>query len=271
MKLAVFLDHLYDAARQERMSLDDVLARVRLMGYEGLEVTHDPEMDAYALANRFTHAGYFVSTLCVRIDFANHPKDLSLALSALDQCCALGATRYLAIPGMIDLKDSQHAHTQRENMVEGLNHLCEETKKRGVTVVMEDFDGAAAPYATAQGVRFFLDRVPDLQSAFDTGNFAFSDEDELAAFDLLRDRIAHVHLKDRALYTANPIEQPLVTVKGRHLYACPFGQGIIHGEEILRRLTAQRYDGVLTVEHYGSPRQLHYMERSAAWVNARIR
>lgn len=270
-KLAIFLDHLLEAARQEGITPDDALTRVRLLGYEGLEVTHDPDMDAYALANRFMHAGFFVSTLCVRMDFANHPEDMRLALSALDQCCALGAQNYLAIPGMIDLNDPARAQVQRENMVAGLSILCEHAKKRGVTVVMEDYDSAASPYATAQGVRFFMDRVPELRVAFDTGNFAFSDEDELAAFDLLKDRIAHVHLKDRALYTADPTERPTTTLGGRKLYACPFGYGITKGDEILRRLMAMNYQGVLTVEHYGTPRQLHYMERSIAYVNARIR
>jgi L-ribulose-5-phosphate 3-epimerase len=271
MKMAIFLDHLFESAQRDAIPFDDALSRARLLGYQGLEITHDPQMNAYSLENRLTHAGLFASALCVRVDFADHPQDMSLAFSALDQCCAMGATRYLVIPGMIDLHDPQHAQMQKDNMVEGLNRLCAEAKKCGVTVVMEDFDGAAAPYATAQGVRYFIDRVPELQVAFDTGNFAYCDEDELDAFELLKDRIAHVHLKDRALYTADPHERPLVTRGGRTLYAAPFGYGIIRGEEILRRLRGIGYDGVLTVEHYGAPRPMHYMEKSAEWVSARIR
>ena len=145
-----------------------------------------------------------------------------------------------------------------------------EAKKRGITVVMEDFDAADSPYRDAAGVRYFLDRVPELRAAFDTGNFAFCDEDELDAFELLKDRIAHVHLKDRALTPGAPEERPLVSLGGRKLYAAPFGSGIIRGEEILRRLQKIGYDGVLTVEHYGAPRPLEYMERSAQWLRAHL-
>lgn len=270
MKSAIFLDHIYDVARRDHLSLDSALSRAHLLGYDGLEVTFDPEMDAYALANRFYHAGLFVSALCVRTDFANHPDDMFLARTALDHCFALGATRFLAIPGMIDTDDPVRAQTQRENIVEGLNRLCGEAKKRGITVVMEDFDAADSPYRDAAGVRYFLDRVPELRVAFDTGNFAFCDQDELDAFELLKDRIAHVHLKDRALTPGAPEERPLVSLGGRKLYAAPFGSGIIRGEEILRRLKEISYDGVLTVEHYGAPRPLEYMECSAQWLRAHL-
>lgn len=268
MQSAIFLDHLYDAARQERLSLDSALSHARLLGYSGLEVTFDPESDPYALANRFYHAGLFVSTLCVRTNFADHPDDMSVALTALDHCSALGAARFLTIPGMIDTQDAVHAQHQRDHIVEGLGTLCAQAKARGITVVMEDYDSADAPYRDAAGVRYFLDRVPGLMVAFDTGNFAFCEADELSAFELLKDRIAHVHLKDRALTPGAPDERPLITLGGRSLYAAPFGSGIIQGEEILRRLRAMSYDGVVTVEHYGAPRMLEYMNRSAQWLHA---
>lgn len=267
---AIFLDHLLDAARRELLPLDDVLARARAFGYEGVEISFHPETDPHALSAQLSRAGLFASTLCVFTDFANHPDDLFLAFTALDHCAILGAKRFLTIPGRIDLNDPALAQRQRENIVSALNVLCAQAKSRGVTIVMEDFDGVDAPYRTIEGVRYFIDRVPELQVAFDTGNFAFSEEDELEAFERLKDRIAHVHLKDRALTPGAPDERPLVTLGGRKLYAAPFGSGIIQSEEILRRLKEIGYSGVATVEHYGAPRPLEYMERSAQWLLARI-
>lgn len=267
---AIFLDHLYDVARREQLSLDDVFTRARDLGYEGVEISFKPENDPHTLAAQLSRAGLFATTLCVFTDFSNHPEDFSLAHAALDHCTVLGAKRFLTIPGRIDLNDPILAQRQRENIVQALIPLCAQAKARGVTVVMEDFDGADAPYRDAEGVRYFIDRVPDLHVAFDTGNFAFSEEDELEAFEKLKDRIAHVHLKDRALNPGAPDERPLVTLGGRKLYASPFGSGIIHAEEILLRLKEIGYNGVATVEHYGAPRPLEYMERSAQWLLAHI-
>ena len=270
MKPAIFLDHLRDAAKQEQCELDDVLFFAHELGYEGAEVTFAPESDPHILAAQLKHAGLFASTLCVRTDFANHPDDLFLAMTALEHCTVLGAKRFLTIPGMIDPDDPDHAQQQRENIVQGLLALCALAKERGITVVMEDFDSAVSPYRDMNGVRYFVDRVPDLQVAFDTGNFAFCDEDELEAFELLKDRIAHVHLKDRALAPGSPDERPLVTLGGRKLYASPFGSGIIRSEEILRRLREMHYDGVVTVEHYGAPNQKEYMKKSMQWLSTRL-
>lgn len=268
---AIFLDHLIDAARREQRPLDDVLLHARRLGYEGVEISFHPETDPHTLSAQLSRAGLFASTLCVFTDFANHPDDLSLAFTALDHCVILGAKRFLTIPGRIDLEDPIRAQQQRDNIVSALNALCAYTKERGVTIVMEDFDGVDAPYRTIEGVRYFIDRVPGLQIAFDTGNFAFSEEDELEAFDRLKDRIAHVHLKDRALTPGAPDAHPLVTLGGRKLYASPFGSGIIQSEEILRRLKEIGYDGVVTVEHYGAPHPLQYAEASIRWLSARIR
>lgn len=268
--LAIFLDHLLDAARRDQLQLDSLLARAHDFGYKGVEISFHPETDPHALSAQLSRAGLFVSTLCVFTDFSNHPDDLSLALTALDHCVILGAKRFLTIPGKIDLNNPIHAQHQRDNIVRALNTFCTYAKARGITVVMEDFDGPDAPYRTTEGVRYFIDRVPELQVAFDTGNFAFSEEDELDAFERLKDRIAHVHLKDRALTPGAPDERPLVTLGGRNLYASPFGSGIIQCEEILRRLKEIGYSGVATVEHYGAPRPLEYMERSAQWLLPRI-
>lgn len=270
MKPAIFLDHIYDAARCDHLSLDSVLTRVRLLGYVGLEVMFDPEADAYALANRFYHAGLSVSGLYVLTDFANHPEDLSAARMALDHCFAMSTPRLLVVPGKIDLNDSGRAQIQRENMIAALTRLCAEAKTRGITVTIEDFGSAAAPYRNAAGLRYFMDRVPDLKFTYDTGNFAFSDEDELAAFELLKDRIAHVHLKDFALEPYAPGQQVFTSISGRPLYGVPFGQGFIHSEEILRRLREIGYDGMLAVEHHAATNPLHYIEQSAKWLIPRV-
>jgi sugar phosphate isomerase/epimerase len=66
-----------------------------------------------------------------------------------------------------------------------------------IAVSMEDFDGLEAPYCTIAGLNDFLTDVPGLACSFDTGNFIMYQENELEAFQLFRDKICTVHLKDR--------------------------------------------------------------------------
>ena len=85
-----------------------------------------------------------------------------------------------------------------DKMIMALKDICGYAKRRNIMVVLEDFDGKEAPFATAEQLSVFLKRIPDLYCAFDTGNFLYSGEDSLKVLPLFIDRIRHVHCKDRS-------------------------------------------------------------------------
>ena len=122
-----------------------------------------------------------------------------------------------------------------------------------------------AVYFKAVQLEWFADNVPGLKICFDTGNFMYADVDERDAFIRLRDRISHLHLKDRTL-SGMPGETPKVSVTGVNMFSAPVGSGILHIREILEELKAMGYDGTLGVEHFGAPDMLGYMEKSAQYV-----
>jgi len=70
---------------------------------------------------------------------------------------------------------------------------------------------------------------------FDTGHFASAGCDPLEAFQVLQDRIVHVHLKD-------------VLEPGSHTNV-PFGRGMARIAEVVLELRAKQYDGYLCIEH----------------------
>ena len=271
MKPAIFLDHIYDIARIDRLSLDNALSRLHLLGFDGLEVLFDPQVDPYALANRFYHGGMFVSCLCALVDFANHPDDENLQRTILEHCFAYNTHRCLIVPGKIDPEHPERTPELMANMVSALNRFCEKARKQGITVVMEDFGSAAAPYHDAAGLRWFLDQVPLLQCGFDTGNFAFADEDALDVFDPFKDRITHVHLKDFGPEPAAPEQKPFYSISGRALYGTPIGAGQVRNAEIIDRLKEINYDGMLVVEHHAATQPLAWIEQTAKWLMPRIR
>lgn len=116
---------------------------------------------------------------------------------------------------------------------------------------------------------WFAERIPQLMITFDTGNFMYSGQSELDAFGLLKDRIVHVHCKDRSLIEKPHCEMKM-TVDGKAMYPAPVGSGCIKMKEIIASLEARGYDGIYTIEHFGAEDQLMYIKRSAEFLDGVI-
>ena len=174
------------------------------------------------------------------------------------------------IPGFFGEGDSpEERENQTQRMMDCVCQLADLALDYGVSLTMEDYDEALSPIATAAGVRRFLDACPQLSSTFDTGNFLFAGEQVLDAYHLLRDRVDHVHLKDRA--TA-PDYGHLVknALDGSPLSPAPVGSGILPLEELMAQLKADGYDGVYTLEFYGASSALECLWHSVEWLNSQL-
>lgn len=272
-QLSTFFDHAADIARQENISLDEALQEVKKLGIDLLEVSQNNlGEDPLALGDQLAKAGLSISTIPAYFNFGTDPDVETQSLPTLEAAKALGVDKILVIPGFIapEVTDPDARKAQRDNMAAGINRLGELAAKYGVEMTMEDFDNERAPFSDAKGVRGFLDDCPALYCAFDTGNFRFmANESELEAFALLRDRIRYVHLKDRA-YTGQPGEWARPARDGQKLYASPVGYGEMKIEEIIEMLKEDGYQGAYSIEHYGAPKMLEYLTKSAGWVKARL-
>ncbi len=188
--------------------------------------------------------------------------------------------KIMLIPGFVSKKDvhpkrlslilgrearSSRYHRHVKNMMSALKKICEQAGKSGVTVVLEDFDDEKAPFATASQLKHFLEEVPGLYCAFDTGNFLYSEEDAFEVLPMFLPRIRHVHCKDRT-FEKKEGETPKETVKGREMYSCAVGSGCIPMERILDEILASGYEDYFAIEHFGSLSQLQDMEQSARWL-----
>ena len=69
---------------------------------------------------------------------------------------------------------------------------------------------------------------------------------------------------------ALPVSGRPTAVDGQKLYASPVGYGEMKIKEIIGLLKADGYTGPLSIEHYGAPRMLEYLEKSAEWVKAQM-
>ncbi len=271
--LCTFFDHAADLARQQGISLEEALSRVRGMGIQGLEVAQNSlGADPEDLGRMLRRAGLRVSTIPAYFHFNTDPDVAAQAAPVLEAARVLGVRQVLVIPGFIppEVTDPGERRAHRDAMAQGINRLAALAEPLGVELIMEDYDNEAAPFATAAGVRGFLDDCPALGCCFDTGNFRFmAEETALEAYDRLRDRVRYVHLKDRA-YAGAPGERGRPARDGQALYAAPVGGGEMPMAELLTRLQADGYRGPYSIEHYGAPDMEGYLRQSVQWVQAAL-
>ena len=265
MKIAAFYENIAEGVRASGVSLEKTLSGLREEGLSLLCLTPESwEKDAGLLGPVLEKTGIGIEGLHAVCDFARDPgteryrKIIDLALS-------LGAGNVLLIPGFLTTGNTEEAVRR---MTEGMRRAARYGAEKGMPVLMEDYDGMLAPFNSVAGLAYFLDAVPELGCAFDTGNFCMYREDELVAFERFADRIVTMHLKDRADAPFFPGDGYKVCADLSKIYPAPAGSGRIRMAEILRRLRERGYPGNVIVEHYDTDpeRMLEAVRTSVAWV-----
>lgn len=265
MKLTVFYEHVREACRQSGKSLAEVAEILKANNIMGVEMDYMELTEE--LASELRACGVPIYNVYCHFDWGNQPAEDSENaewVEVLKRLDRLDIHSMLVIPGFI--QPGQDYEMMRINMLEGCKLLCKRAAKMGISVNMEDYDDSVAPYATYEGVRWFLDGVSELGCAFDTGNFLYSDENVLDAYEVLKDRITYVHCKDRSL-AIKPGENPKATISGVDMYSASVGSGVIPMTELVNKIRALGYDGVWAIEHFGSQNQLSDIVKSAEYLN----
>ena len=269
MKIAVFYENIYDGVKAAGQDMEAALARLKEAGMDMLYISADSwKRDGQALRRWMANLDLTMEGMHAFCDFPKYP-DTGEYRELIDLAVESGAGNFLIVPGFLSTGNSVK---DLESMVQGVRKAVEYGKTAGMPVLMEDYDGLAAPYNCMAGLRYFLDAVPGLGCAFDTGNFVMFHEDELSAFDLFAEQIQTVHVKDRRLHRRHEKDIPLLCADHRPVFACAPGSGDIRIEEILNRLKARGYGGNVIVELYccDPDAVLDDVEWSLRWLRNRI-
>ena len=169
----------------------------------------------------------------------------------LELAKAAGAKTIMVIPGSMDDRAACEAMTQQEMLdlaVRHFNKACELAGPYGIQIGFENTPTDYKPLASAEEVRYVLDRVPQLGLIFDTGNFRVADTeaDELDIYEQLKDRIIRFHLKD---VRGGNFPQGERCRNGASIIAVPTESGVIPLEELLKRSIADGFQGTYSVEY----------------------
>lgn len=267
MKISVFYEHIAEAAVQEKKSVEEICKMVYSYGISGVEIENVRLMnEREAVLEALNASGLTISCMYGFFDFA-HSEGIKAGIEMINLADELQIEKVMLIPGFLKKYEFlPFIYKNRvDKMVKALKNICDYAQKKNIMVVLEDFDGKEAPFATSKQLLYFLNNIPYLKCAFDTGNFLYSEEDSLEALPLFINRIGHVHCKDRT-FQVKEGEIPKATVKGRDMYSCAVGSGCIKMKDIVEKILETGYDGYFAIEHFGSLNQSEDMKRSAKWL-----
>jgi len=240
--ISIFADHIVTIAQQEHISFAEAATRVRDLGYTGVDVgTNYTEAQLHTLDS----LGFAHACAIAWIDFVagEQPAAEEQALTFMEEH---HWSRLLLVPGFMPFlggeADAAAVEVLRTTAIQRIAAFVEKASRRGLDVLVEDFDDRRSLCYDTPSLDRLFSASPELGHVFDTGNYVYGGEDVLEALHHFRDRIRHVHLKDR-----------LAPADG----ASPaIGKGIVPTRQVIEQLTSSGYRGWFTVEHYGSSHML---------------
>lgn len=261
MKLSIFFDHLLCAAEQTGLPLAQVIDRAQEEGLRYAECSLS-ELEQADARRILRETGMGVSGVYTSFDFRGTAwRDGARHL--LDQAAEMGAGCVMPLPGL--MREGEELSVIRRVMADGVAQVCELARAYPLQVVLEDFGSPRAPFGPLEGLSWFLEQVPALGCALDSGNFLLHAQDALAAYEQLAPRVRHVHLKawiDRPDYG----DEVIPAADGFLCYPAPLGHGPVPNEAIVRALIRDGYEGFCAIEHFGVRDQLSCLIESARWV-----
>lgn len=228
--ISVFAHFIRNTAKQHNISLVEAADKLYDLGVRGFDIGPD-DKDLAELA----------SSKLKPINFYFFPKMLGADNGAadckrcLDQAVKYGVPRVMVVPSHFTKGGDEAAEFAKD--LSSMKMFVAEAKKRGITITVEDFGGISNPGSHVKYLKRFLDEIPDLKFALDSGNlyYAGRGEDILEMMEYAKDRIAHVHLKDQ-------------TFENNRKYAT-LGLGAVPNETIVKTVASRGYDGWFTLEN----------------------
>lgn len=233
--ISIFCDHIGEIARQENISFAEAASKVKKLGYNGVDVSVNlSDNDQRTLDS----LGFQHASAISHINFYQGEKK-DECRKALDFMRKNGYTRLLLVPGFRPDKADGNVD---KLAFKRIKQFVGEAKKEGFEIMVEDFDNANSPCYNTAALDKLFKAVPKLGMVLDTGNFPFCGEDDMEALHHFRNRIHHLHLKDRK------------AMRDRESLA--IGTGIVPLQDIITELLSTGYDGWFTVECYGAKNML---------------
>ena len=235
--ISVFAKFVRMTAKERGVSLAEAADMLYAVGVRGYDCGPDePDLDELAATKlKPINFYYFPDWFNTDIhDWERGYTDRTKPAECLAKAKRYGIPRIMVVPP--NFTDGKESETRLAQILAFMKGFVAEAKKQGITITIEDFGGTANPCSYAKYLKRFLDEIPDIRFALDTGNlyYAGRGDDILEMMAYAKGRIGHVHLKDQ------PAD------KNRSYVT--LGLGAVPNEKIVKAVNAAGYDGWYTLE-----------------------
>ena len=247
LKISIFCDHIGTIARQEGISFAEAATLVKEMGYTGADIR---VFQRPSELKSLDSLGFEHACAITEIDYSKEDQT-GLEDKTLEFMAEQGFDRLLLVTGLMP-DDAPKA--ARDAARERIAAFADRVTAQGYEIMVEDYDNRRSLCYNAERIDSIFTLTANLGLVFDSGNFLFAGQDALECLGHFRDRVGHVHLKDRA--------------SSEDMTCTPVGNGCIPIDEVIGRLVSTGYDGWFTVEQYGSRNMLQDSETSFQNVQA---
>ena len=228
-KISVFANAIQSYAKAHNKSLGEVSRMFYDVGIRGFDCDYT-NTNLLELAK----GPLLPINLFGRVNFAAPDNGRAQSEKFVAQAVKCGVPCIMVIPNDFSRDGNQEA--EFVETVKGLRYLAQKATASGVRAMVEDYGGDANPCSHIKYLKRYLEEIPELSYALDSGNlhYAGRGEDVREMMRFAKGRIAHVHLKDFQ--------------KGSNRIRTTIGIGEIPNEEIVRTMNDEGYDDFYTLE-----------------------
>lgn len=269
MKISAFLGNFIQSSKFTGLSLEEVAKICVSHGLTGIEVTMDQAVGGGvddALKILFDN-GLSVCGFPAFSDFIHNPSK-AYAEDVISVAAKLRAKSIMAVPGFYTEDDNKEK--ARETSLEPIEYLCKLGEKENIFIGVESFDDFNSPVLGEKAVSWYLDKIPQLHCIFDTGNYVYIGDDTLTAYKNQKERITHhLHCHDVALKPQST-ESGRLRWDGSRDFPSAVGNGVLPIGEIISDISSSGFDGIYTIENFGSQNPLEDLISSTEYIKSHI-
>ena len=267
MRVSIYSVHLRDMT-----DFRDYDAALREFGERGIWAVDiiESELVGVTLTERVARArasGMGIASFVATTDFITATgealeENIAKVKAYIDECAALGIDKIMLAPMVKTADSAEEFAAMREKMVAAYGAMSEYADGSGVTVTIENQSVPQRADSYIDDCKYIIDRCPKLGFVLDAGNFYCVGDDVLRAYDVFRDRIVHVHVKDWEHHPyGRIIRQNLPPIRSSKM-----GCGVLPLDKLLTALKEDGYCGSLLLEINGRPFDKAHVEHDADYL-----
>ena len=241
--------------QKKHISVEGIFRAARENGITHVDVLRVPEKMLSVYKSAMSSTGVSVYCYTTVISFFEKPeayeKKLQQELSVAKE---LGASLMMIVPYyyVIDTRKARKLGRDkvRELMITGYTAAVKIGKKFDIQVCFETTPQDDICLSGTDDCKYVLEHVEGLKLVFDAANMLPHGDTTLGAYEVLKEYIVYVHLKEVKLrFGKKSFMDKEMTADGREMVPSVHGTGVIPLRKLVARMEADQYDGVYAIEY----------------------